>query len=294
MIINAAKNALVTQSASSDAPIVPATDDDFSDPDIYTGEYNEADEELDAVDAFAGLDDINTPDSSVTSAVPEEIDAVDAFAGLEEASVPDSSVVSAVPEAEDAFADLVEATEDPRIEQTAALLESIIISSAAVNTRVENTIHKANVTSADCIEAGNDIMEMKKTFDQSVTELNALVDTKAGPYLPEFDEIVTKATERNTLVETALNKLGAKLKQLQSAEKAQAEAEAETERQAEAERLAAQAEEEAQRLAAEAESQRLAEEEEMAEEEEDPFAGLGDDIDTLFRNLPGDLISEGQ
>lgn len=294
LIINAAKNALVTQSASSDAPIVPATDDDFSDPDIYTGEYNEADEELDAVDAFAGLDDINTPDSSVTSAVPEEIDAVDAFAGLEEASVPDSSVVSAVPEAEDAFADLVEATEDPRIEQTAALLESIIISSAAVNTRVENTIHKANVTSADCIEAGNDIMEMKKTFDQSVTELNALVDTKAGPYLPEFDEIVTKATERNTLVETALNKLGAKLKQLQSAEKAQAEAEAETERQAEAERLAAQAEEESQRLAAEAESQRLAEEEEMAEEEEDPFAGLGDDIDTLFRNLPGDLISEGQ
>ena len=168
-------------------------------------------------------------------------------------------------------------------------MNDIVTASAVINTRVTNTLAQEGLTSADCTAAGNDVMEFKRALEFSISEFNAIVAN--GPHLPEFDKMIERASDHNMLVITALDKLGAKLRELQ---KKEAEAEAEAKRlaeeeaqrkaQEEADRLAAEAEAEAQRLAAEAESQRLAEEEED-EEEEDPFAGLGDDIDTIFRNL---------
>lgn len=277
LIRNAAKSA-VASTPNNDAPIIPAQDDDFSNPEELAGGYDEAIDVPEAEGSIGTDAPVETAEPVATEATGEDtgLDAADAFAGLEE----------------------VEATPDPRIAELERVVNDIVTASAAINTRVTNTLAQEGLTSADCIAAGNDVMEFKRALDSSISEFNAIV--AKGPHLPEFDKMIEQASDRNMLATTALDKLGAKLRELQ---KKEAEAEAEAKRlaeeeaqrkaQEEADRLAAEAEAEAQRLAAEAESQRLAEEEED-EEEEDPFAGLGDDIDTIFRNLPGEIISEGK
>ena len=277
LIRNAAKSA-VASTPNNDAPIIPAQDDDFSNPEELAGGYDEAIDVPEAEGSIGTDAPVETAEPVATVATGEDtgLDAADAFAGLEEA----------------------EATPDPRIAELERVVNDIVTASAAINTRVTNTLAQEGLTSADCTAAGNDVMEFKRALDLSISEFNAIV--AKGPHLPEFDKLIEQASDRNTLATTALDKLGAKLRELQ---KKEAEAEAEAKRlaeeeaqrkaQEEADRLAAEAEAEAQRLAAEAESQRLAEEEED-EEEEDPFAGLGDDIDTIFRNLPGEIISEGK
>lgn len=277
LIRNAAKSA-VASTPNNDAPIIPAQDDDFSNPEELAGGYDEAIDVPEAEGSIGTDAPVETAEPVATEATGEDtgLDAADAFAGLEEA----------------------EATPDPRIAELERVVNDIVTASAAINTRVTNTLAQEGLTSADCTAAGNDVMEFKRALDLSISEFNAIV--AKGPHLPEFDKLIEQASDRNTLATTALDKLGAKLRELQ---KKEAEAEAEAKRlaeeeaqrkaQEEADRLATEAEAEAQRLAAEAESQRLAEEEED-EEEEDPFAGLGDDIDTIFRNLPGEIISEGK
>lgn len=285
LIRNAAKSA-VASTPNNDAPIIPAQDDDFSNSEELAGGYDEAIDVPEAEGSIGTDAPVETAEPVATEATGEDtgLDAADAFAGLEEA----------------------EATPDPRIAELERVVNDIVTASAAINTRVTNTLAQEGLTSADCTAAGNDVMEFKRALDLSISEFNAIV--AKGPHLPEFDKLIEQASDRNTLATTALDKLGAKLRELQ---KKEAEAEAEAKRRAEeeakrlaeeeaqrkaqeeADRLAAEAEAEAQRLAAEAESQRLAEEEED-EEEEDPFAGLGDDIDTIFRNLPGEIISEGK
>jgi len=277
LIRNAAKSA-VASTPNNDAPIIPAQDDDFSNPEELAGGYDEAIDVPEAEGSIGTDAPVETAEPVATEATGEDtgLDAADAFAGLEEA----------------------EATPDPRIAELERVVNDIVTASAVINTRVTNTLAQEGLTSADCTAAGNDVMEFKRALDLSISEFNAIV--AKGPHLPEFAKLIEQASDRNTLATTALDKLGAKLRELQ---KKEAEAEAEAKRlaeeeaqrkaQEEADRLAAEAEAEAQRLAAEAESQRLAEEEED-EEEEDPFAGLGDDIDTIFRNLPGEIISEGK
>ncbi len=277
LIRNAAKSA-VASTPNNDAPIIPAQDDDFSNPEELAGGYDEAIDVPEAEGSIGTDAPVETAEPVATEATGEDtgLDAADAFAGLEEA----------------------EATPDPRIAELERVVNDIVTASAAINTRVTNTLAQEGLTSADCTAAGNDVMEFKRALDLSISEFNAIV--AKGPHLPEFDKLIEQASDRNMLATTALDKLGAKLRELQ---KKEAEAEAEAKRlaeeeaqrkaQEEADRLATEAEAEAQRLAAEAESQRLAEEEED-EEEEDPFAGLGDDIDTIFRNLPGEIISEGK
>lgn len=277
LIRNAAKSA-VASTPNNDAPIIPAQDDDFSNSEELAGGYDEAIDVPEAEGSIGTDAPVETAEPVATEATGEDtgLDAADAFAGLEEA----------------------EATPDPRIAELERVVNDIVTASAAINTRVTNTLAQEGLTSADCTAAGNDVMEFKRALDLSISEFNAIV--AKGPHLPEFDKLIEQASDRNTLATTALDKLGAKLRELQ---KKEAEAEAEAKRlaeeeaqrkaQEEADRLATEAEAEAQRLAAEAESQRLAEEEED-EEEEDPFAGLGDDIDTIFRNLPGEIISEGK
>ena len=285
LIRNAAKSA-VASTPNNDAPIIPAQDDDFSNPEELVGGYDEAIDVPEAEGSIGTDAPVETAEPVATEATGEDtgLDAADAFAGLEEA----------------------EATPDPRIAELERVVNDIVTASAAINTRVTNTLAQEGLTSADCTAAGNDVMEFKRALDLSISEFNAII--AKGPHLPEFDKLIEQASDRNTLATTALDKLGAKLRELQ---KKEAEAEAEAKRRAEeeakrlaeeeaqrkaqeeADRLATEAEAEAQRLAAEAESQRLAEEEED-EEEEDPFAGLGDDIDTIFRNLPGEIISEGK
>jgi len=277
LIRNAAKSA-VASTPNNDAPIIPAQDDDFSNPEELVGGYDEAIDVPEAEGSIGTDAPVETAEPVATEATGEDtgLDAADAFAGLEEA----------------------EATPDPRIAELERVVNDIVTASAAINTRVTNTLAQEGLTSADCTAAGNDVMEFKRALDLSISEFNAII--AKGPHLPEFDKLIEQASDRNTLATTALDKLGAKLRELQ---KKEAEAEAEAKRlaeeeaqrkaQEEADRLATEAEAEAQRLAAEAESQRLAEEEED-EEEEDPFAGLGDDIDTIFRNLPGEIISEGK
>lgn len=277
LIRNAAKSA-VASTPNNDAPIIPAQDDDFSNSEELAGGYDEAIDVPEAEGSIGTDALVETAEPVATVATGEDtgLDAADAFAGLEEA----------------------EATSDPRIAELERVVNDIVNASAAINTRVTNTLAQEGLTSADCTAAGNDVMEFKRALDLSISEFNAIV--AKGPHLPEFDKLIEQASDRNTLATTALDKLGAKLRELQ---KKEAEAEAEAKRlaeeeaqrkaQEEADRLATEAEAEAQRLAAEAESQRLAEEEED-EEEEDPFAGLGDDIDTIFRNLPGEIISEGK
>lgn len=285
LIRNAAKSA-VASTPNNDAPIIPAQDDDFSNPEELAGGYDEAIDVPEAEGSIGTDAPVETAEPVATEATGEDtgLDAADAFAGLEEA----------------------EATPDPRIAELERVVNDIVTASAVINTRVTNTLAQEGLTSADCTAAGNDVMEFKRALDLSISEFNAIVAN--GPHLPEFDKMIERASDHNMLVITALDKLGAKLRELQ---KKEAEAEAEAKRRAEeeakrlaeeeaqrkaqeeADRLAAEAEAEAQRLAAEAESQRLAEEEED-EEEEDPFAGLGDDIDTIFRNLPGEIISEGK
>ena len=285
LIRNAAKSA-VASTPNNDAPIIPAQDDDFSNPEELAGGYDEAIDVPEAEGSIGTDAPVETAEPVATEATGEDtgLDAADAFAGLEEA----------------------EATPDPRIAELERVVNDIVTASAVINTRVTNTLAQEGLTSADCTAAGNDVMEFKRALDLSISEFNAIVAN--GPHLPEFDKMIEQASDRNMLAITALDKLGAKLRELQ---KKEAEAEAEAKRRAEeeakrlaeeeaqrkaqeeADRLAAEAEAEAQRLAAEAESQRLAEEEED-EEEEDPFAGLGDDIDTIFRNLPGEIISEGK
>lgn len=283
LIKTAAKSA-VASTPKNDAPIVPAQDDDFSNPDALVDAY---DESIDTPEDFIGTE---APATVETTEPEAGLDAADAFAGLEDAGTPATQ----------------EPTPDPRIAQLEGIVETLVVASAAVNTRVTNTLAKTGLTSADCIDAGNDVMEFKREFDLSVSEFNAIV--AQGPRLAEFDPLIEKATDRQVLLNNALDKLGEKLRELQVqeantaaeskrlAEEAEAkrreeEAEAQRLAQIEADRLAAEAEAEAQRLAAEAESARLAEEE---DEEEDPFAGLGDDIDTIFRNLPGEIVSEGK
>lgn len=285
LIRNAAKSA-VASTPNNDAPIIPAQDDDFSNPEELAGGYDEAIDVPEAEGSIGTDAPVETAEPVATEATGEDtgLDAADAFAGLEEA----------------------EATPDPRIAELERVVNDIVTASAVINTRVTNTLAQEGLTSADCTAAGNDVMEFKRALEFSISEFNAIVAN--GPHLPEFDKMIERASDHNMLVITALDKLGAKLRELQ---KKEAEAEAEAKRRAEeeakrlaeeeaqrkaqeeADRLAAEAEAEAQRLAAEAESQRLAEEEED-EEEEDPFAGLGDDIDTIFRNLPGEIISEGK
>lgn len=277
LIRNAAKSA-VASTPNNDAPIIPAQDDDFSNSEELAGGYDEAIDVPEAEGSIGTDAPVETAEPVATEATGEDtgLDAADAFAGLEEA----------------------EATPDPRIAELERVVNDIVTASAAINTRVTNTLAQEGLTSADCTAAGNDVMEFKRALDLSISEFNAIV--AKGPHLPEFDKLIEQASDRNMLATTALDKLGAKLRELQ---KKEAEAEAEAKRlaeeeaqrkaQEEADRLATEAEAEAQRLAAEAESQRLAEEEED-EEEEDPFAGLGDDIDTIFRNLPGEIISEGK
>lgn len=285
LIRNAAKSA-VASTPNNDAPIIPAQDDDFSNPEELAGGYDEAIDVPEAEGSIGTDAPVETAEPVATEATGEDtgLDAADAFAGLEEA----------------------EATPDPRIAELERVVNNIVTASAVINTRVTNTLAQEGLTSADCIAAGNDVMDFKRALEFSISEFNAIV--ASGPHLPEFDKMIEQASDCNLLVITALDKLGAKLRELQ---KKEAEAEAEAKRRAEeeakrlaeeeaqrkaqeeADRLATEAEAEAQRLAAEAESQRLAEEEED-EEEEDPFAGLGDDIDTIFRNLPGEIISEGK
>ena len=285
LIRNAAKSA-VASTPNNDAPIIPAQDDDFSNPEELAGGYDEAIDVPEAEGSIGTDAPVETAEPVATEATGEDtgLDAADAFAGLEEA----------------------EATPDPRIAELERVVNDIVTASAVINTRVTNTLAQEGLTSADCIAAGNDVMDFKRALEFSISEFNAIV--ASGPHLPEFDKMIEQASDCNLLVITALDKLGAKLRELQ---KKEAEAEAEAKRRAEeeakrlaeeeaqrkaqeeADRLATEAEAEAQRLAAEAESQRLAEEEED-EEEEDPFAGLGDDIDTIFRNLPGEIISEGK
>jgi len=277
LIRNAAKSA-VASTPNNDAPIIPAQDDDFSNPEELAGGYDEAIDVPEAEGSIGTDAPVETAEPVATEATGEDtgLDAADAFAGLEEA----------------------EATPDPRIAELERVVNDIVTASAVINTRVTNTLAQEGLTSADCVAAGNDVMEFKRALDLSISEFNAIV--AQGPHLPEFDKMIEQASDRNLLVITALDKLGAKLRELQKKEaeaeaeaKRRAEEEAQRKAQEEADRLAAEAEAEAQRLAAEAESQRLAEEEED-EEEEDPFAGLGDDIDTIFRNLPGEIISEGK
>lgn len=292
LIRNAAKSA-VAATPNNTAPIVPAQDDDFTEPVEVNGGYDEALDVPEAED-FIGTDASAEAVEPVMAGTDAGVDAADAFAGLEEAEAP------------------AVATPDPRIAELERVLNDMIVSSAAINTRVNNTLAQPNLMSVDCIDAGNAVMEFKRAFDFSVSEFNAIV--AQGPELPEFEGLIEQATERNILTMEALDRLGAKLRELQKAEAdeerrvAQAEAdmlraeeerfaaeEAKRQAQEEADRLAAEAEAEAQRLAAEAESQRIAEEAEAeADEEEDPFAGLGDDIDTIFRNLPGEIVSEGK
>lgn len=277
LIRNAAKSA-VASTPNNDAPIIPAQDDDFSNPEELVGGYDEAIDVPEAEGSIGTDAPVETAEPVATEATGEDtgLDAADAFAGLEE----------------------VEATPDPRITELERVVNDIVTASEAINTRVTNTLAQEGLTSADCIAAGNDVMEFKRVLDSSISEFNAIV--AKGPHLPEFDKMIEQASDCNKLATTALDKLGAKLRELQKKEaeaeeeaKRLAEEEAQRKAQEEADRLAAEAEAEAQRLAAEAESQRLAEEEED-EEEEDPFAGLGDDIDTIFRNLPGVIISEGK
>ena len=192
LIRNAAKSA-VASTPNNDAPIIPAQDDDFSNPEELVGGYDEAIDVPEAEGSIGTDAPVETAEPVATEATGEDtgLDAADAFAGLEE----------------------VEATPDPRITELERVVNDIVTASAAINTRVTNTLAQEGLTSADCIAAGNDVMEFKRVLDSSISEFNAIV--AKGPHLPEFDKMIEQASDCNMLATTALDKLGAKLRELQ-------------------------------------------------------------------------------
>src|SRR5690606_26924150 len=128
LIRNAAKSA-VASTPNNDAPIIPAQDDDFSNPEELAGGYDEAIDVPEAEGSIGTDAPVETAEPVATEATGEDtgLDAVDAFAGLEEA----------------------EATPDPRIAELERVVNDIVTASAVINTRVTNTLAQEGLTSAD-------------------------------------------------------------------------------------------------------------------------------------------------